>query len=77
MTSFTLEDLVLYLYKETSPMQTIAIEEALKTDWPLREKFTVLQTSAKRLDHITTSPRNEAIRKIFNYAREKSSEEVQ
>ncbi len=77
MTSFTLEDLVLYLYNETSPMQTIAIEEALKTDWPLREKFSVLKNSSQRLDHIKVSPRTETILKILNYAREKSAEEVQ
>lgn len=77
MTSFTPEDLLLYLYKETSALKTAAIEEALKTDWPLREKFIILQTSAQRLDYIETSPRTEIIMKIFNYAREKSTEEVE
>ena len=41
MQSFTPEDMLLYLYKETSPELTAAIEEALKKDWTLREKFDV------------------------------------
>ena len=45
MTNFTPEDLLLYLYKETTPEQTTAIEEALKKSWSLREKLTVLKLS--------------------------------
>ena len=77
MTSFTPEDLLLYLYKETSPEQTAAVEEALKKDWSLREKLTVLKTSTQRLDRITVSPRTEIVLNILNYAREKSTEEVE
>jgi len=36
MTNFTPEDLLLYLYNETSAKQTEAIESALKKDWTLR-----------------------------------------
>jgi hypothetical protein len=77
MTSFTPEDLLLYLYKESSPEQTAAIKEALKKDWTLREKFAVLKTSAQRLDRIKVSPRTEIVLNILSYAREKSIEEVQ
>ena len=42
MTLFTPEDLLLYLYKESSPELTVAIETALKEDWMLREKLQVL-----------------------------------
>ena len=38
MTRYTPEDLLQYLYKETSASETSAIEEALKQDWTLREK---------------------------------------
>jgi hypothetical protein len=64
------------LYKETSPKKTIAIEEALKKDWTLREKLTVLKTSMQRLDKIVESPRTEVVLNVLNYAREKSVEEV-
>ncbi len=76
MTNFTPEDLLLYLYKETSPEQTAAIEEALKKDWTLREKLAVLKTSMQRLDKIVTAPRTEVVLNVLNYARENSTEEV-
>ncbi len=77
MTIFTPEDLLLYLYKETSDDQTRAIEEALQKDWTLREKLTVLKTSMQRLDKIVVSPRTEVVLNVLNYAREKLAEEVQ
>ena len=76
MTNFTPEDLLLYLYKETSLKKTSAIEDALKKDWTLREKLTVLKTSMQRLDKITKSPRTEVVLNVLNYAKEKSVEEV-
>ena len=76
MTNFTPEDLLLYLYKESTPEQTVAIEEALKKDWTLREKLSVLKTSMQRLDKIKISPRTEVVLNILNYAREKSEQTV-
>ncbi len=77
MTKFTPEDLLLYLYKETSHQKTAAIEEALKRDWTLREKLDVLKTSMQRLDKIVEAPRTEVILNVLNKTREKSVEEVQ
>lgn len=76
MNNFTPEDLLLYLYNETSAKQTAAIEAALKKDWTLREKLAVLKTSMQRLDKLTESPRTEVVLNVLNYAREKSTEEV-
>ena len=76
MTNFTPEDLLLYLYKESTSTQTAAIEEALKKDWTLREKLEVLKTSMQRLDKITVAPRTEVVLKVLNYARSTSAEEV-
>jgi hypothetical protein len=72
MVNFTPEDLLLFLYKETSAEQTAAIKAAIKEDWTLREKLNVMKTSMQRLDRITESPRTETILKILNYAREKT-----
>lgn len=77
MTLFTQEDLLLYLYKESSPEMTAAIETALKEDWILREKLQVLQSSAQDLEKVTVSPRMEVIFRVMNYARETSIESVQ
>jgi hypothetical protein len=78
MTSlFTPEELIQYLYKETSPALTAAIEEALQQDWTLREKLEVLQNSKMALDQPLESPRIEAVMNIMNYAREVAGETVQ
>jgi hypothetical protein len=76
MTNFTPEDLLLYLYKESSVKKTAAIEDALEKDWTLREKLTVLKASMLRLDKITTAPRTEVVLNVLNYAREQAVEEV-
>lgn len=76
MTNFTPEDLLLYLYKETSPEQTIAIEQEVKNDWTLREKLTVLKTAMERLDKIKEAPRTEVVLNVLNYAREKLTQKV-
>jgi hypothetical protein len=76
MTSFTPEELLLYLYKETSPEQTTAIQVALEKDWSIREKLAVLKASMERLDRIVEMPRTEIVLNVLNYAREKSAEEV-
>ncbi len=76
MTNFTPEDLLLYLYNECTPQQTIAIEEALKKDWTLREKLAVLKTSMQRLEQIVTAPRTEVVLNVLNYARENAAEKV-
>jgi hypothetical protein len=76
MTLFTPEDLLLYLYKESSPELTAAIETALHEDWTLREKMQVLQSSVDELDKLIVSPRMEVVIKIINYAREAVVEPV-
>ena len=76
MPNFNPEDLLLYLYNETTPRQTAVIEKALKKDWTLREKLTVLKTSMQRLDKIKQTPRTEVVLNVLNYSREKSMEEI-
>ena len=77
MTNFTPEDLLLYLYKETSDSQTTAIEAALEKDWTLREKMNVLKASMQRLNKLTLSPRTEVVLNVLNHAREQATEAVQ
>jgi hypothetical protein len=69
MHNYSPEDLILYLYKETSPDATAAIEKALEEDWTLREKLNVLKTSMERLNSITVSPRTEVILNVLRQAR--------
>mgnify|MGYP006983098775 CR=1 FL=1 len=69
MTNFTPEDLLLYIYKESSPQLTRAIEQAVNTDWALREKLNVIKDSAEKLDTIIAEPREKSVLKILAYAR--------
>jgi len=68
MDIFTPEDMIRYLYNETSAEETAAISLALETDWSLREKFEILKDSIKSLDKIHRSPRPKAIESILRYA---------
>jgi hypothetical protein len=71
MYNYTPEEILLYLYKESSPELTTAIEEELKKNWALREKLTVMKTAMERLNNITVSPRTEVVLNILRYASEK------
>jgi hypothetical protein len=75
---FTPEELIQFLYKETSPEKTAAIEASLLEDWTLREKLSVLKASLKGLDEVVLeSPRPQVILNILNYARESAIESVE
>lgn len=71
MTKFTSEDLIQYLYKETSVQKTAAIEAALDTDWILRESFENMKADQRNLEEINLSPRDEAVNKILQHATKK------
>jgi hypothetical protein len=73
MHEYSVEDLLLYLYKEASPTTTAAIEEALQKDWALREKLAVLKASKIRLSNLIESPRTEAVLTVLNYASEEKA----
>lgn len=74
MQNFTLEDLVQYLYNETSPEKTAAIKAALETDFELKEKLSVMATASKRLDALSFSPRKESVDKIMEYGKKNLKE---
>jgi len=68
MTNFSPEDLLQYLYKETTPEITDAIEKALQEDWTLREKLAVLKASHERLNTLIEAPRTQTVLNILRYA---------
>jgi len=71
MTLFTPEDLVMYLYKESPPDKTAAIQLALLNDWTLREKLQLLKESVTDLDQqALSSPRTEVVLRVLNYAKQ-------
>ena len=75
MHNFTTEDLLQYMYKETSTEKTAAIGVALLSDWSLREKLEILKGSQSELNSVQLiSPRKQTLDNILSYA-EKSVEE--
>ncbi len=74
MHNFTPEDLVQYLYKETSPQKSEAIKAALETDWHLNEMFEVIVSAQKRLEAFELTPRDEAVNKILRHAKKSIAE---
>jgi anti-sigma factor RsiW len=69
MPNFTTEDLIQFMYQETSKEQSSAIEKAIETDWALREKFEALKESKQRLNEMLESPRQQSVLAILEYAR--------
>ena len=74
MHNFTPEDLLQYLYKETSPAQTAEIKAALENDWSLREKFEEITAAQSQLETLKMSPSQQTIDNILNYAEKAISE---
>jgi hypothetical protein len=71
MTKFTPDDLVRYLYKETSVQKSAAIEAALDSDWKLRETYEQIRSAHKNLEAVKLSPRDETIEKILQHSTKK------
>ena len=75
MHNFKTEDLLQYMYNETSTEKTAAIGAALLSDWSLREKLELLAAGQSQLNTVPMmSPRTQTLENIFSYA-EKSVEE--
>jgi hypothetical protein len=68
MIHYSPEELLQYLYKETAPDITAAIDKALQEDWTLREKLAVLKASQERLNTLFESPRTQTVLNILRYA---------
>ena len=74
MIKITPEELVRYLYNETSEQKTAKIKAALQTDWNLRDTYDKLVSAHKNLNEIRFSPRKETVNKILEYASKKQEQ---
>lgn len=74
MDNFTPDDLVQYLYNETSEEKSSAIKTALENDWTLRETYDVIVSAQNELEALELSPREEAVNNILRYADKSISE---
>lgn len=74
MHNFTPEDLVQFLYNETSREKSTAIKAALETDWTLREMYDVIVSAQKRLEVFELAPREETLNKILRHGKKAIAE---
>lgn len=74
MTKYSIEELILFIYGETTEAQTQDISIEIQSDWILREKYQALKESMKGLNSVVRSPRQQTINAILEYA--KSTTEV-
>lgn len=74
MHNFTPEDLLRYVYNETSNKQTAEIKNALEKDWTLQQQYNAIVSGQNRLEALKLSPRKKTIENILNYAEKSISE---
>lgn len=70
MKKFKEEDLISYLYKDSSPQLTAAIEKALaEDDLELKDRLQVLQRTMRQLDKLKLqSPSKKSLKEIMKHA---------
>ncbi len=69
MPNFTTEDLLRYMYNEMSKEEKADLEQQLRNNWALREKFRVLKESENSLRKFTLQgPRSKTLQAIMQYA---------
>ena len=71
MMKFTTEELVKYLYNESSQKQAEKIKSAVQTDWNLRDCYEKLLNTKNDLSELSFSPRRQSVNKILEYASKK------
>ncbi len=76
MVNITQDDLLRYLYNETSPEKTALIRQLIETDTDLQESLRVLKSAKTKLEKIELiSPDARSVENIFNYS-ERGVEEL-
>ncbi len=68
MDIYTQENMIRFLYKETTAEESAAIQLALETDWAFRERFDILKKAMEGLNTISASPRASVVQSLLNYA---------
>jgi hypothetical protein len=69
MHTFTSEELLEFLFQETSAEKTEQIVQALEEDWNLKEEYNQISEAKEELSSVSFSPSQKTIHNILNYAR--------
>ncbi|MGK0388567.1 MAG: hypothetical protein ACI94Y_001297 [Maribacter sp.] len=66
--NYTTEDLIRFIYKETSAKESIHITEQIGADWKLKEEYQTLKEGYGKLPKVKFSPKKETLRNILAYS---------
>lgn len=67
--TFTQDDLVRYIYQETTPEESIEIETALIFDEQLSEAYNSLNGTVESLNAVKLKPSESTVDKILSYSK--------
>jgi hypothetical protein len=68
---YTSESLLSYLYRETIPQDTRAIQRELALDAILREQFLELDMARREIPKVTFAPSNQSVLRILDYSKQR------
>ncbi len=68
-TVFTHNDLIRYIYRETSKRENQVIEILLETDYDFFQSYQDLLQTHEELDHAKSSPSEQSIQNILNFSK--------
>lgn len=66
--TFTTDQLIRFLYKETSASETFAIKQALNNSRELMEEFQLLQSAQQQLPTVRFNPKRSSVQNILRYS---------
>lgn len=67
--TFTTNQLIRFMYKETSASETFAIKKALSSSIELMEEFKLLQSAHQQLPKVKFNPKRSTLQKILRYSK--------
>ena len=68
--NITQDNLIRYIYSETTAEETSLIEEALRSDWELKELHDNLLETKSELSRVKVSPSQKVIYNIMRYSKD-------
>ena len=67
--TFTPNDVLRYSYKETSPTESVELEQALMVRTKLLDQYLELTSIKEQLDKVRISPSERTVKAILNYSK--------
>ncbi len=68
MQKINTEDLIQFLYNETSESQNVLIKEALENDLNLRDEYEELKKTIEELGTLSFTPDSKTVESVLKYA---------